>query len=106
MNGTWTLFFSWGCNGYYGQTSLTLNNDGSFKTGDGGSGNWAQVGGMVDLLFNVGANPSYAGNVLGSSMTGMILTPSGSTGCWYATSQQAQALAAEKGQRNSAGEAS
>ena len=103
MNGTWNFFFSWGCNGFYGQTTLTLNNDGTFTTGDGGKGNWAQVGGMVNLLYSVGANPSYSGNVLGSAIVGMILTPGGDTGCWYATNQQAQAAQLQQGQRSSAG---
>ena len=105
MNGTWTLFFSWGCNGFYGQTPITFNNDGTFTTGDGGKGNWAQVGGMVNFLYTVGDNPSYSGNVVGSAAVGMILTPSGVTGCWYATNQQAQQAAKlEAGQRNSAGQ--
>lgn len=103
MQGTWTLFFSWGCNGFYGQTVLTLNGDGSFSTADGGAGNWALVSGMVTLLFKVGANPSYAGNVVGSAITGMFLMPNGTTGCWYAINSQLAPTATQKSDLNSAG---
>jgi hypothetical protein len=85
VSGTWTLNFGWGCTGSYGQTNLYFNNDGTFTTDDGGSGSWQQVGGMVIVIYNVGANPSYAGNVQGSALVGIIGTPSGSSGCFYAT---------------------
>jgi hypothetical protein len=45
--GQWTLFYSWGCSGSYNQTSITFNANGTFKTGDGFSGQWATNAGDV-----------------------------------------------------------
>jgi len=45
--GQWTFFYSWGCSGTYNQTSITFNANGTFKTGDGFSGQWATNAGDV-----------------------------------------------------------
>lgn len=84
--GRWTIFYSWGCGGSYSQTTITFNNDGTFSTGDGLSGQWASLGGNVQWLFDL-TPVVYSGNVSGGAMNGMMSVgfPLNFQGCWYAT---------------------
>jgi len=83
--GNWTLHFSWGCTGGYSQTSLTINTDGTFKTGDGYHGQWAVLSGNVQIVFEPTPAAVYSGNVIGGAMAGMMTNFSlKGQGCWYA----------------------
>jgi hypothetical protein len=84
--GSWTLHFSWGCTGGYGQTSLTFNANGTFATGDGFHGQWSVVGGNVQFVYEPTPSAVYSGNVTGAAMVGMQTNfHTGGAGCWYAT---------------------
>jgi len=84
--GNWTLHYSWGCSGGYGQTSLTFNTNGTFKTGDGYQGQWAVVGGNVQFVYEPAPAAVYSGNVTGAAMVGMMTNfKLKGQGCWYAT---------------------
>ena len=89
--GTWNLHFSWGCSGAYSPNTLTFNANGTWS-GGGFNGNWAQVGGMIELNI-AGSATVYAGNVQGGAMVGMMTTFGGLSGCWYATSASGTAFA-------------
>ncbi|HEX9170670.1 MAG TPA: hypothetical protein VF886_17380 [Roseiarcus sp.] len=66
--GNWTLFYSWGCSGSYNQATLTFNNNGTFKTSDGFSGQWALNGGDVQWVYEPTPSAVYSGNVIGGAM--------------------------------------
>jgi hypothetical protein len=84
--GNWTLHYSWGCSGGYGQTSLTFNANGTFNTGDGYHGQWTVVAGNVQFVFEPAPMAVYSGNVTGGAMVGMMTNLSlKEQGCWYAT---------------------
>jgi len=85
LAGNWTLHYSWGCSGSYGSTSLTFNNNGTFKTGDGYSGQWANVVGDVQFVYEPTPSAVYSGTVTGAVMVGMMTNfHLGMHGCWYA----------------------
>ena len=50
--GQWTLFYSFGCSGSYNQSTVTFDNNGTFKTGDGFSGQWALLSGNVHWVYD------------------------------------------------------
>ena len=84
--GEWTLHYSWGCSGSYGQTTVTFTPAGKFTTGDGYSGQWAVVGSNVQFVFEPTPSAVYSGNVVGGAMSGMMTNfHLGEQGCWYAT---------------------
>ena len=84
--GEWTLHFSWGCSGSYGQTTVTFTPAGKFTTGDGYSGQWAVVGGYVQFVYEPTPMAVYSGTVSGGAMHGMMTNfHLGEQGCWYAT---------------------
>jgi hypothetical protein len=84
--GQWTLFYSWGCSGSYSQTTITFNSNGTFKTGDGYSGQWAALAGDVQWVYEPTPSAVYSGNVIGGAMNGMMTNfHLGVQGCWYAT---------------------
>jgi len=84
--GEWTLFYSWGCSGRYGQSTITFSNNGTFKTGDGYSGQWASPAGDVQWVYEPTPSAVYSGNVIGGAMNGVMTNfHLGEQGCWYAT---------------------
>src|SRR5206468_3863725 len=84
--GQWTLFYSFGCSGTYNQSTVTFNSNGTFKTGDGFSGQFAVVGGNVQFVYEPTPSAVYSGNVTGGAMVGMMTNfHIGAQGCWYAT---------------------
>jgi hypothetical protein len=93
--GEWKLFYSWGCSGSYGQTTITFAPAGTFKTGDGYSGQWASLSGNVQWVYEPTPSAVYSGNVIGGSMTGMMTNfKLGEQGCWYATTAKIPAASA------------
>jgi hypothetical protein len=93
--GEWTLFYSWGCSGSYGQTTVTFNSSGTFKTGDGYAGQWAVVGGNVQFVYEPTPSAVYSGNVTGAAMSGMMTNfHIAAQGCWHATMPKIPADAA------------
>jgi hypothetical protein len=82
IDGQWTLHYSWGCNGSYIQTGMTLNNNGTFST-SGLTGKWLQNAGMILFQFD-SVKTTYGGNFNGNAMVGMMSTFGGLNGCWYA----------------------
>jgi hypothetical protein len=84
--GTWKLFYSWGCSGTYAETTVAFANNGTFKTGDGFSGQWASLAGDVQWVYEPTPSAVYSGNVIGGAMNGMMTNfKLGEHGCWYAT---------------------
>jgi hypothetical protein len=96
--GTWEWHFSWGCDGSYLTTTVTLKADGTYTEAGGASGHWAAFAGYFMLNFN-GAPGGYSGTIIGSSGHGMQTNFSGSNGCWYAVQTSAKAVAATKGEK-------
>ncbi len=85
LAGNWTLHYSWGCSGSYGNTSLTFNANGTFKDGQGHSGQWASLVGQVQFVYEPTPSAVYSGNVSGGTMSGMMTNfHLGEQGCWYA----------------------
>ncbi|MGW6281323.1 hypothetical protein [Kribbella sp. NPDC055071] len=78
--GNWTLHFSWGATGNYGQTLITFNGDGSFSGPY--SGKWRQSSGTVMLSFD-GGPAKYGGTVNGNIGSGAMSTFAGLDGVWY-----------------------
>lgn len=103
--GTWTLNFDWGCGGTYLHTTLTLNANGTFATGDGGAGTWNSHDGQILFQYNNTLHTTYGGAVVDSAMVGISSTFGGFNGCWYAvkTSATTKALAEHKSKHDSAG---
>ena len=91
VSGTWKIFYDWGCDGGYSNTTITFNADGTFKTGEGYTGKWVQVAGMITWRYDSGT--TYAGNVIGGAINGMQTTWSGFNGCFYCTANTATATA-------------
>jgi hypothetical protein len=84
--GNWKLFYSWGCSGTYNETSLTFANNGTFKTGDGFSGQWATVGANAQWVYEPTPSAVYSGIATGGAMHGMMTNfKLGEHGCWYRT---------------------
>jgi hypothetical protein len=94
VSGKWTLHYDWGCGGSYSQVDMNFNNDGTF-TLPGGNGNWVQIEGTIIWRFNTGP-AIYGGNIVGSSMTGLMSTFGGSNGCWYALKSGATTMLAKE----------
>jgi hypothetical protein len=83
INGQWTLHYGWGCTGSYGQTGITLNNNGTFSS-QGYTGKWIQNDGMILFQYDTANKTTYGGNFIGNSMVGMMSTFAGLNDCWYA----------------------
>jgi hypothetical protein len=87
--GEWTLFYSFGCSGGYGQTTIRFSSNGTFTTGDGFSGQWASLAGDVQFIYEAAPSAVYAGNVIGGAMNGMMTNfKINAEGCWYATTSK------------------
>lgn len=79
--GTWDYYYDWGNYGNYAKTSITFDNNGTFTTGQGSSGNWTLLDGSIVFIYPNGC--TYSGNVCGYAMVGTM----NSLGCWYAVHQ-------------------
>ncbi|MGE5343352.1 MAG: hypothetical protein ACM3SY_17935 [Candidatus Omnitrophota bacterium] len=80
--GSWNYYYSWGCNGRYSSTTITFNSNGTFST-PGYTGRWYQVEGQIIWKYSSGT--IYSGTIVGNAMMGMMVTTTGTTGCWYCT---------------------
>jgi hypothetical protein len=80
--GNWTLFYDWDCDGSYSKTTMTVNANGTWSSGEGYSGPWVQTAGMFMFTFN-NSETTYAGNLASKSITGISTTFSGLNGCFY-----------------------
>jgi hypothetical protein len=93
--GQWTLHYSFGCSGTYNQATVTFNSNGTFRTSDGFSGQWALLAGNVHWVYEPTPSAVYSGNVIGGAMAGMMTNfHIGAQGCWYATTATIPAAAA------------
>ena len=86
VEGNWTLFYDWNCDGSYSSTSMTVNANGTWTLGEGYDGQWVQVAGMFMFTFN-NSETTYAGVVASKSITGIMATFSGLYGCFYMLQQ-------------------
>ncbi|MGD8554113.1 MAG: protein kinase [Anaerolineales bacterium] len=84
MVGDWTLYYSWGCDGDYGDTKLTLSADYSFETESGNDGGWSLEGSTFYLHYTSGTE--YEGQLNQGGLEGTMVGQAGGTGCWYARS--------------------
>lgn len=80
--GAWTLYFDWAPTDTYYSSTLTLNADYTFDTGDSFAGMWSFVEGQLTLSFDNGT--SYVGTGDGTYLSGTMTGYDGSTGIWYA----------------------
>jgi len=78
--GNWVLHYNWGNTGFFGQTPVTLKNDGTF-TGPS-TGAWRQQDGTILLSFD-GGPAKYGGTVDAKVASGAMSTFAGNAGCWY-----------------------
>lgn len=106
ITGDWTIFYDWACDGSYSSTSIAVNTNGTFKTGEGSLGTWVQTAGMLTFQFDK-SKTTYSGNWASKSITGIMSTFSGSNGCFYmlqsGVPRSFEALKIE-GKQNAAGE--
>lgn len=80
--GTWTFQYDWGCTGFYNETTITFNSDGTFATGEGPFGIWISHDGQILLQYS--NNTSYGGSVADNAMVGISMGTNLNTGCWFA----------------------
>lgn len=80
--GSWTLYYDWFCDGTPGVTSLSLNPDNTFTTGQAESGTWTQTNNQIDFTFTGGT--VYTGYIAGAVMAGTSDAGGGQIGCWEA----------------------
>lgn len=86
-------------------TTMTINADETFTTGEKLNGRWTQLAGMLVFTFNT-TEATYAGNLASRSITGVSTTFDGSNGCFYMLQEGVPtALTAKRlaGTRNAAG---
>ena len=103
--GTWTLNFDWACSGTYSHTPITFNANGTFTTGDGGSGKWNSHDGQILFQYENSLHTTYGGAVVDNAMVGISSTFSGLNGCWYAvkTTATSKSAAEHKPKHDSSG---
>ena len=77
--GSWTLFYDWGSTGTYRSTPMTIALNNTWTNGEGYSGTWVQVAGILAFQFN-NSTTTYSGNLADKSVTGVNTTFSGSSG--------------------------
>jgi hypothetical protein len=95
VSGSWTLHYSWGCTGSYGQLNVTFNANGTFSGGL--AGKWVQQDGTLLLGFD-GGPAKYGGTLNGNVGSGAMSTFTGTNGCWYLTKAGTAGIAAEEAQ--------
>jgi hypothetical protein len=104
--GEWFLSFDWGCDGAYGYTTMTINADGTWTNGEGYTGQWVAVAGQLMFEFD-NSRTTYAGNLAGTSATGIQTTFGGLDGCFLLVQEGPTAAFSEsrraEGKADSAG---
>jgi hypothetical protein len=95
ITGSWTLFYDWNSDGSYSKTTMTINANGTWSSGEGYTGSWIQVAGMFVFNYSTGKT-TYAANVASKSMTGVSTTFAGLTGSFYMLQAGVLALAANE----------
>ena len=86
---------------------MTINANGTWTNGQGYSGVWVQVAGMLTFKFN-NSSTTYSGNLASKSVTCIQSTFTGTNGCFFmlqAGAPMAAAEAHEKGKADSSGKA-
>jgi hypothetical protein len=82
LPGNWTLFYDWSSTGTYAHTPMTIAANATFTTGEGSSGVWVQVAGILSFQFN-NSKTTYSGNLADKSVTGINTTFGGLNGSYY-----------------------
>ena len=90
--GSWALHYDWNTTGNYASTAINIATNGTFTTGDGGSGTWVQTAGILTFQYN-GLKTTYSGNIADKSVTGISSTFGGLNGSFYMLQQGAGAVA-------------
>ncbi len=83
VQGVWTLYYDWGCDGGPGNTKITFNAGGTFSSPPY-TGKWVLFDGDIIWKYDQAPNSVYGGNGVGAAMTGVSSTFAGLNGCWYA----------------------
>jgi hypothetical protein len=87
FEGTWNLYYDWGCNNSYSSTTMTINSDGTFTSGTSLAGEWFETD-DCKIIFQFSNGTTYSGTKVGRVMLGMMATTySTLRGCWYAVRQ-------------------
>jgi hypothetical protein len=84
--GTWQVFYSWGC-GSFSETVWILHPDGTFFIPDiNRGGTWKAEGSDFTLSFPYSPFVVYTGKIdaAGKTMEGTMAGDDGSRGCWHA----------------------
>jgi hypothetical protein len=101
--GEWTTNGDWYCDGSsVWNVGFTFGSDGTFATGDGNSGTWAQTNNAVVLTFSNGQTV-YNGYIAGDVIAG-TMSSYGMPGCWEATRGAPTQAASVSGEFSSSGE--
>jgi hypothetical protein len=90
--GSWTLYYDWNSTGGYGSTPMTIESNNSWTNGQGYSGTWVQVAGVLTFQFN-NSKTTYSGNLADKSVTGINTTFGGLNGSFYMLEAGAAAAA-------------
>jgi hypothetical protein len=88
--GNWTLYYDWNSTGSYGSTPMTIAANNTWTNGQGYSGVWVHVAGILTFLFN-GSKTTYSGNLADKSVTGVNTTFGGLNGSFYMLETKAAA---------------
>jgi len=99
------LYYDWNSTGHYGSTSMTINANGTWSNGQGYTGNWLQVAGMMMFEFN-NSKTTYAGNLADLSVTGIMSTFAGLNGSFYMLESVPAAATAAVERRHAKGDTS
>ena len=88
IEGDWTLWFDWDCDGGYSTVKISFFADHTFWIEDNSStsGTWQSSGGDIDFIFDEWPNTHYLVAVMSGTtrMEGTMDNLDDMTGCWYA----------------------
>jgi hypothetical protein len=99
--GQWTLHFDWELKGIYHWTTIYFNFDGTFGFLAGSNeGSWKQTDDLIIWRFkrsqNTENNTVYSGNATRNFMSGIMMSPMGGRGHWYAIKKGTKVFSTEK----------
>jgi hypothetical protein len=94
--GSWTLHYDWNSTGNYASTPMTIAANNTWTNGQGYSGTWVQVAGILTFQFN-NSKTTYSGNLADKSVTGINTTFGGLNGSFYMLEAGAGVAAAATG---------
>ena len=80
--GTWSLFYTWRCEGEGGVVVLTFLENNRFDTGGTRNGNYTFDG--TNITFTFPSGTKYTGIVTNNYMKGTMISSHGVPGCWDA----------------------